>query len=120
VAGHSESVEISVEGDVVKPVELVVHFPIPVARAWENVVFFCSTVLPFRKVQDVPAWSQRHDIPPGAIVPIQQVWALAKEWYGDYLSPAWRKHSVKEAAAIFARVGLTGETWRLPESEDRF
>jgi len=120
VAGQGEPLDISVEDDEVVPRDLVVHFPVPAARAWDNVVFYCSTVLPFRSVEDVSTWSHRHGFPQGAIIPIPQVWALAKEWYGGYLSPTWRKHSVKQAATIFERVGLRGETWRLPESKDRF
>jgi hypothetical protein len=51
---------------------------------------------------------------------VDRVLALARRWYGDYLAPAWRKHTVSEARAIFAEVGLTGAHWELPESGARF
>jgi len=44
---------------------------------------------------------------------LQQCWQLAREWYGDRLRADWRPKTVAEAEEAFARIGLTGEFWRL-------
>src|SRR2546426_421247 len=51
--------------------------------------------------------------PRGGVLGLQQGCRLAKEWYGDRLSPAWRPKSASEAEAAFARIGLKGEFWKL-------
>lgn len=120
VGAHAEPIEILVrDGEVVEP-ELLVHFPLPVSRAWENVLFYCGTVLVFRSEAEIESWCARHGIARGAIVPIGQVWDLAREWYGRHLAPDWRKWSAREAQAIFERAGLRGEFWRVAGGEERF
>lgn len=44
---------------------------------------------------------------------LEQCWELARAWYPDRLKPDWRRMSVDEMRALFARIGLTGEFWRL-------
>jgi hypothetical protein len=44
---------------------------------------------------------------------LQQCWELAREWYGDRLSADWRPKTIAEAQLAFARIGLTGDFWRL-------
>jgi hypothetical protein len=39
--------------------------------------------------------------------------ALAQDWYGDRLDPAWRPRSAEESQRILAAHGLTGDFWRL-------
>jgi hypothetical protein len=39
--------------------------------------------------------------------------ALARDWYGDRLSPAWRPRSTEESQRILGAHGLTGGFWRL-------
>jgi hypothetical protein len=68
----------------------------------------------------VAPWCERHGIPLGAVVPAAQVTALGRAWYGRYLDEDWRKWTVAEAQAIFEEVGLRGEHWRLPVSDDPF
>jgi hypothetical protein len=43
----------------------------------------------------------------------EQLWRLADAWYGDRLSPEWRRRTPDEAETIFQEIGLTGEFWRL-------
>jgi hypothetical protein len=52
--------------------DVYVHFGIPPARAWDNVHQRCSMVLPFRSPDDINAWCDRHRLPRGEAVPIQQ------------------------------------------------
>jgi hypothetical protein len=49
----------------------------------------------------------------GATMTIPQAWELSQRWYGDRLSPDFRRPTIDEAHAIFARVGLTGSFWNL-------
>jgi hypothetical protein len=43
----------------------------------------------------------------------QQAWDLSQQWYGNRLEPDFRRPTNDEAQAIFERVGLTGDFWRL-------
>ena len=36
------------------------------------------------------------------------------------MDPQWRKWTTEEAAAMFLRHGLRGDTWELPTSGERF
>jgi len=44
---------------------------------------------------------------------LDQAWALSRAWYGNRLSPDFRRPTVDEAREIFERIGLAGEFWRL-------
>lgn len=61
----------------------------------------------FRSEEDLPQ-------PHGGVIEIARLKALAAEWYGDRLDPAWRPRTVEQSQAILTRHGLTGEFWRLP------
>jgi hypothetical protein len=49
----------------------------------------------------------------GAVLTLQQTWALAQKWYGRRLADDFKRPTVDEAHAIFESVGLTGAFWRL-------
>jgi hypothetical protein len=119
--GEATAIAIRIAGGrAAAPGDTCVHVPLPARDAWANVVHWCATVQPFAQAGDVPAWAARHRLPVGAIVPIDQALALGRAWYGRHLEVAWRKWTVAEARDIFAAVGLTGETWRLPDREGTF
>ena len=44
---------------------------------------------------------------------VPQAWALSQKWYGNRLSPDFRRATPDEARAIFESVGLTGDFWSL-------
>jgi hypothetical protein len=117
LGGEDEPVAIRAAGAALEPSDLVVHFAVRPALAWDNVVHFCATVQPFARAADVDAWCARHRLPRGEIVPLAQVHELARAWYGHHLDRAWRKWSVTEAQAIFDRVGLRSAFWRLGGGE---
>ena len=100
--------------------EYVVHFPIAMQKAWDNVVYTCSSMLLFKKEEQVELWSKKHNIPKGDVQPIDTIWKFAQKWYGNHLNPNWEKWTVAEAKAIFMEFGLAHSIWQLPESEDRF
>jgi hypothetical protein len=51
-------------------------------------------------------------MPRGAVLTLDQTWALAKLWYEDRLVRAWRRRTPAEATAAFASIGLTGDFWQ--------
>jgi len=118
--GEAGAAAIRVDGAAHVASDACVHFALPLREAWNNVVHYCATVLPFPTASEVAAWSRRHDLPLGAVVPIARVLELARAWYGGHLAPDWRKWTVAEAQQIFSRVGLIGSHWRLPAADERF
>jgi hypothetical protein len=49
----------------------------------------------------------------GALVDLAVLAELARRWYGDRLSAAWRPRTAQQSQAILDAVGLTGDFWRL-------
>lgn len=66
----------------------------------------------FRSEEHVSHWLGGRS--PGATLPVAQLAALARAWWGDRLSAGWRPHTVAENQAILRSVGLTGHFWQLP------
>jgi hypothetical protein len=120
LGGESEQVRIPIAGGRVTNDRFVVHFPVPMRRAWDNVLFTCSTMLLFNNEAEVGDWCRRHRIARGDIRPIATVWEFAKAWYGRHLDADWRKWTAAEARGIFERFGLSGATWDIPAADERF
>ena len=118
--GEAEPCTIEVVDGELATRDVVVHFPTPAADAWSNVIHWCACVLPFRRAGDVAPWIDRHAMMSGSIVELVQVHALARAWYGGHLRRDWRKHTTREAQAIFTSVGLVGPHWQLPSGDDRY
>jgi hypothetical protein len=112
-------VKVHIDGGRVQQ-NLLVHFPTPMTRAWDNVIYFDSLVLLFESEAQIDAWSKRHSIARGDVQPIQRVYDLAAVWYGHHLDQDWHKWTMAEAREIFTRFGLSGPTWDLPSSAERF
>jgi len=100
--------------------DYVVHFPIPMKEAWDNVIYTCSVMLLFRDEAQVDGWTRRHRVERGDVQPILNVWEFAKVWYGRHLNPDWKKWTVEEADEIFKRFGLTHKIWQLTVSGEKF
>jgi hypothetical protein len=113
LGGEAEAVEFRVSLGNIDPAGLVFHLSTPAARWWDNVIFACSSFQPFRNESEVDAWCARHALPKGAVLTMTQLWGFASEWYGDYVHGLWRKRSVVEIRALFARHGLTGAFWEI-------
>lgn len=120
LGGEDEQVTLRIVDGVLEDDAYVVHFPVPMTRAWDNVVYTCSVMQLFRDAAHVDEWCERHRIPRGDIRPVATVLAFANDWYGRHLEPDWRKWSTDEAARIFERHGLTGPVWALAGSSERF
>ena len=67
----------------------------------------------FRSEEHVQRWLDRTGNSRGAIVPLEQVWRLAKAWYSDPRDPDWRPRTRDESQAVLASVGLTSDFWQL-------
>jgi hypothetical protein len=100
--------------------DFVVHFPIPMHRAWDNVIYTCSVMLLFRNESQVDDWCAVRGIEKGDVRPVEHVWTFASEWYARHADGDWTKWSTREAAAMFKRHGLTGPIWTLPDEAERF
>ena len=50
----------------------------------------------------------------GALIGVQQLWALAGVWYGDRMDPDWQPRTRDESQRLLADVGLTDPFWELP------
>jgi hypothetical protein len=68
----------------------------------------------FRSEEHVRRWAGANKREVGAIVPLAQVWRLAKAWYSDPRKPSWRPRSRDESQEVIRSVGLGGERWELP------
>ncbi len=120
IGGHGKPAQIDIINGELAPTDLLIHFPIGVAEIWNNVVYSCSTMLVFERESDIDSWCHRHGIAKGDVRPISAMWPFAREWYGGHLSESWRKVSIDEARAMFARYGLDGAIWALPAADGRF
>ncbi len=70
-------------------------------------------MLLFRSEEHIDRWCAFRELPRGATLTPEQNWQLARAWYGDKLSPSWRRNTAEEAEALFRRIGLSGSFWRV-------
>lgn len=115
-----EQVELRIRDGKLLDTDYVVHFPVPMLNAWDNVIYTCTTMLVFKHEADVERWSAQHRIAKGDVQPVENVWEFSKVWYGNHLNPEWHKWTTAEAKAIFDRFGLTHDIWKMPVSDTRF
>ncbi len=119
-AWSGESVSLRVDAGKLLDTDCVIHFPIAMAKAWDNVVYTCSMMLLFRDANAVAAWCNRFGKQQGDVRPVEQIWHFSREWYGRHLDTDWRKWTAAEAAEMFGRHGLDGPIWSLPSAAERF
>jgi hypothetical protein len=70
-------------------------------------------MLLFRSEEHARTWRDARRPPASTILSLDQAAGLAHAWYADKLAPDWRRHTVDEAEALFARLGLDPDFWRL-------
>ena len=70
-------------------------------------------MLLFRDEEHVDRWCRARDLSRGPLFTPDQGWQLAYEWFKNKLKPDWRRHTVEEAEALLAAVGLEGLFWKL-------
>ncbi len=120
VGAEDRQVTIRVANGIVAESGLVVHFPVPMRRIWDNVIYSCSIMLVFDSEVQVEDWCRRHGIAKGDVRPLATVARFAAAWYGRHLDPDWRKWTVAEARGLIERYGLSGPIWALPSTDGRF
>lgn len=59
------------------------------------------------------AWLDGNGHQRGAVLDLEQAWALAKAWYGGRMEPSWRGRTAEETRKILDDLGLAGEFWQL-------
>jgi hypothetical protein len=67
----------------------------------------------FRSEEHAARWRESHRPPAWTVLSLEQAARLAHAWYARKLAPDWRRHTVEEAEALFAELGLDPEFWRL-------
>lgn len=120
IGAETKQIEIRIINGEIQEQDLYIHFPIPMNKAWDNVIYTCSNMLVFENKKQIDLWSKKHNIPKGDIQPIKNVWEFSKKWYGNHLNPNWEKWTINEAKQMFLEFALTGSTWDLGNSKDRF
>ena len=120
LGADDRQVVIEVEGKHVSQPGLLVHFPTPMAKIWDNVVYSCSMMLVFETEDHIDKWCSRHNMPKGDIKRLDELQPFAAEWYGKYLDVNWKKWTVSEACELMDRHGFSGPTWTLEERAGRF
>jgi Alkylmercury lyase len=96
--------------------EVLMHFPFPPARWWDNPFCPCGNILFFSSSAAIDEWCVRHGRPRGAVLDMPTGIALATEWFGDYAFPEWRRKTPEQARAIFEKLGLDPQFWITPPS----
>jgi len=120
VGAIDETAVIRIENGKLLDTDYVVHFPIPMKHAWDNVVYTCSVQLLFRNEIQVDEWCEARGIKKGDVRPLEQVWNFATEWYAHHADSNWTKWTIKEAIEIFSRHNLDGPVWTLSDDAGRF
>ena len=120
LGGEGRQITIAIMDGQVMNQNLFVHFPIPMQKAWDNVIYTCSTMLMFDSEAEIDAWCERHHISKGDVQPIEKIWQFSRVWYGNHLDENWQKWTVEEAIAIFQRFELDHPVWDMPSGGERF
>lgn len=70
-------------------------------------------MLLFRSEEEIDKWCAATGEPHGEAVPLRQVWALSREWYGNRMDPGFRGRTAEQVVEVFGRAGLTSDFWRV-------
>ena len=62
LGAEGEQVRLTVEDGRVDRNDLVVHFPVPMTKAWDNVIYTCSTMLLFKDERQVDEMGFTHPV----------------------------------------------------------
>jgi len=120
IGANDKQISVHIKDRKVLEKNLFIHFPTPMKKAWDNVIYTCSTMLLFENEDQINVWSDKHKISKGDVQPIEKIWEFSKVWYGNHLSPEWEKWSSEEAKEIFTKFNLSHKVWDIPVSKNRF
>ena len=68
----------------------------------------------FRSEEHVDRWLTKTGRTKGAVVPLGQVWRLARAWYSDPRKVDWQPRTRNENQGVLTSVGLTDAFWEFP------
>ncbi len=109
--GHP--LHFSIHSGIATRPDLLMHFPEPPERWWDNPYCPCGNILFFSSTAKIDSWCQRHGRPRGAILEMPEAIGIAQRWFGDYASPDWRRKSPSQAVEIFTQLGLDPAFWQV-------
>ena len=95
----------------------VAHFPLPVSRMWDDVVFTCGHQRIFCSSSCVQSWVDRTGMPHGEVVDLPILWRLASGWYAGRLDRGYVRREPSASADYLRSVGLSGAFWGLPDEQ---
>ena len=96
----------------------VVHFLVPMAHVWDDIILTCENQRIFCSDACLDAWVERTGHQRGATTDIATLWRLAEHWYDGRLDSPYQRREPAIAARYFATKGLTGEFWGVPEEDE--
>lgn len=111
LGAEKEAIEFEVRDGRSTNDDLLIHFPFPPTEWWNNPYNPCGCILFFSSRSEIDAWCNRHGLPMGETIDIAKGITLAREWFGDYLEPTWRRKTADEVRQLFRSLHLTSEFW---------
>jgi len=114
--GEGNALQFTVEQGKTRRTDLLMNFPYPPERWWDNPFAPCVNILFFSSEARIESWRARHGHPPGSALLIDVAIRLAELWFGDYASPDWVRKTPERANEIFSELGLDKSFWKLPAS----
>jgi hypothetical protein len=111
---EAERLEFRIDRGVASRDDLLLHFPYPPEKWWENPYCPCGNILFFTSESGIDEWCARHGHPKGSILDIKTGIRLAELWFGDYASADWHRKTPAQAAEIFSELRLDASFWRVP------
>ena len=70
----SDGLDLRFKDQVLLDTDYVIHFPVPMTKVWDNVIYTCSVQLLFRNEKEVDEWCKVRGVPRGDVRPVQQIW----------------------------------------------
>jgi len=114
--GEGNFLEFTIERGQTRRTDLLMNFPYPPERWWDNPFAPCANILFFSSEARIDSWGSRHGHPRGSFLPIDVAIRLAELWFGDYASPDWVRKTSERATEIFSDLDLDRSFWKLPAS----
>ncbi|WP_051813381.1 organomercurial lyase [Kitasatospora sp. MBT63] len=97
------------------PGDQVAHFLVPMHRVWDDVVRTCGNQRLFCSTDCVGSWLRRTGQERGYVMDLETLWRFAADWYTGRLDAGYTRRDPAAAGEYFARIGLHGSFWGLPD-----
>ena len=90
-----------------------VHFLVPAARIWDDVVHTCAHQRIFCDEACISGWLRDSGNEPGYVMDLTTLWRLASHWYDGRLDRGYVRREPEAAKDYLRSVGLAGPFWGL-------